>query len=257
MTRTGTDTQPAVDWRSWVDSWDAQQAGYVADREGRLSFCWDVLEGLGAAPGTLVDLGAGTGALSARALRRFPGARVLAVDIDPFLTELGRRTLGDQVEWVISDLREPHWAASVPEDGVDAVCSATALHWLEPEDGRRLAEVLATKLRPGGVFLNYDSLPLSAEENPRLAAFARALRHEHARSQHARGVQDWESWWEAARNEPAFADLLAQRDRVFASRRSPSGIGFQDMVRALRDNGFAEVDTLAQDAERRLLVAIR
>jgi SAM-dependent methyltransferase len=246
-----------VDWQAWVDGWDSQQAGYVAERERRLSFAFDVVERLGAAPGTLLDLAAGPGTVSARALRRFPGARVLAVDADPFLMELGRRTLGDRVRWIRADLREDSWAAQIADAELDAVCSTTALHWLGPDETRLLAAVLAAKLRPGGVFVNYDSLPLSAEQNPRLAALATDLRHERARERQARGAQDWESWWASARREPAFAGLIAERDRIFSGGGTPSRVELQEMVEALRVAGFTEVDTLAQEAERRLLVAIR
>lgn len=251
------DSGAEVDWQAWVDSWDAQQAGYVVDREARMAFMFYVLERLDAAPGTLLDLACGTGTIAERALRRFPGADVLALDVDPFLTELGRRTLGDQVTWIDADLRDEGWDAELPNANLDAVCSATALHWLSSPDVERLADVLTAKLRPGGVFLNYDSMPLSPDENPRLSTLATKLRHEHADEQHTRGARDWQSWWQLARSEPAFEQLLTRREQIFGQRTPGPPAPRDEMVRALRSRGFAEVDTLAQSADRHLLVAIR
>lgn len=251
------DRRDQVDWQAWVDSWDAQQAGYVVDREARMAFMLDLLERLDAAPGALLDLACGTGTISERALRRFPAAEVFALDVDPFLMELGRRTLGQRVNWIDADLREQGWGADLADAHLDAACSATALHWLAAPDVQRLADVLAAKLRPGGVFLNYDSMPLPPDEHPRLSTLATKLRHEHAAEQQSRGAQDWQSWWGLARSEPAFEQLLARRDEVFGQRSPGPPVPRDEMVRALRERGFAEVDTLAQSADRHLLVAIR
>ena len=55
----------------------------------------------------------------------------------------------------------------------------------------------------------------------------------------------------------AFAPLLAERDRRFGERRNGQGSTLADHVHALVKAGFAEVDTLTQWADRRMLVAIR
>jgi len=38
--------QPALDWQGWLRRWDAQQTGYIPDREDRFTAMLDVLEAL-------------------------------------------------------------------------------------------------------------------------------------------------------------------------------------------------------------------
>jgi hypothetical protein len=46
-----------VDWPSWLDRWDAQQTGYLPDREVRFAVMFDVLEVLLPPEFVAVDLG--------------------------------------------------------------------------------------------------------------------------------------------------------------------------------------------------------
>lgn len=138
----------------------------------------------------------------------------------------------------------------------DAVCSATALHWLDAEHVERLAETLARRIRRGGVFANLDALIIEPE-HPRLAALGRALRTGPATESHAAGVETWDQWWSAAAATDAFAPLLTERARRFGPRRHGDGTTLACHVEALRKAGFVEVDTIAQWGDRRLLIAIR
>ena len=51
---------------------------------------------------------------------------------------------------MLNDLRQPSWIEAV-ESPVDAVVSATALHWLTPEQLAGLYRQIAQVLRPGGI----------------------------------------------------------------------------------------------------------
>lgn len=57
--------------------------------------------------------------------------------------------------------------------------------------------------------------------------------------------------------EPELAELFARRNKVFGSRRHSDGTTLNQWDTALCDAGFAEVGTLIQINDRRLLVAIR
>jgi hypothetical protein len=62
-------------------------------------------------------------------LQRFPQARCIAVDLDPFLLTIGRQTLGDmdgRLCWVEVDLNTPAWIEALGVTQVDAVLSTTA-----------------------------------------------------------------------------------------------------------------------------------
>jgi len=164
-----------LDAPAWLRRWDRQQGGYVPEREETFALMLDVLERLGAAPGRLLDLGCGPGSLADRALARFPGAHVVGLDLDPVMLELGRRTLGDRIQWVEADLRSPGWPGALARGRFDAVVSATALHWLDAGRLPALAEGITSVLRPGGVFVNFDTV-LVDPANPRLAALTKDLR---------------------------------------------------------------------------------
>lgn len=243
-----------LDAAGWVHRWNLQQGLHVPDRDATFGLMLDVLERLDAAPGRLLDLGCGPGSLAARVLARFPDAEVIGLDLDPVLLELARRTLGDRVRWLRADLRRPDWAAMLGGAVLDAVVSATALHWLAPEQVDALAVALAAHLRPGGVFANCDTMPIDPS-NPRLAALAQQLRP--AADPTAEAPENWDVWWAALGQEPELTELLAERARLFGSAPRRTAITLNGFDAALRAAGFAEVATLRQVADRCLLVAVR
>lgn len=242
-----------IDAEQWLRRWDAQQERYIPDREELFGLVLDVVEGLDATPGRLLDLACGPGSLTSRAVDRFPGAEIVGVDVDPVMLDLARRTTGDRVRWVDADLSRPEWTASV-SGPFDAAVSATALHWLPESALPALAEQVAAVLRPGGVFVNVDTL-LADPAAPRLAALTRRLREERTDRGLATG-EDFRAWWDALGAEPALADGFAERARRFADH-VPGGSTLPAWEDALRRAGFAEVGTLTQAFDRRMLVAIR
>ncbi|MGH3848725.1 MAG: class I SAM-dependent methyltransferase, partial [Pseudonocardiaceae bacterium] len=135
-----------LDAVAWVRRWDRQQAGYIPDREQTFALMLDVLERLSAAPGRLLDLACGPGSLSDRTIARFRNAEVVGLDLDPVMLELGRRTLGDRVQWIEADLRSPDWTQRLSTVKFDAVVSATALHWLDAGHLPHVSEGLAALL---------------------------------------------------------------------------------------------------------------
>jgi SAM-dependent methyltransferase len=107
-----TRTASGIDWHAWLRRWDAQQAGYLPDREFRFTAMLDVLDILLPPELVALDLACGPGAISQRLLARFPRARSVAVDLDPVLLALGQGALGTmdgRLRWV-------GIAASLPGD---------------------------------------------------------------------------------------------------------------------------------------------
>lgn len=245
-----------IDWTNWLARWDRQQAGYLPDRDEQFELMLTIVEKLAGTPHRFVDLACGPGSISARAKARFPGAEIVGVDLDPFLLEIARNAVPG-VRFEEADLRTDGWDAVLRDDQVDAVCSATALHWLDPADLDELAQTLARRIRPGGVFLNADTMRLGPNEVPRLDAVAVELRNQIWADSHAAGVEDWQAWWDAAAAEPAFADLLAERDRRFADRATSREITLTDTLESFRKAGFTEVAVLHQVADKHLVAAIR
>ncbi len=218
----------------------------------------EIVERLAGKPQRFVDLACGPGSISARAAARFPQAEIIGLDLDPFLLEIARQAVAsDHISFAEANLRTPGWDAVLGEDQVDAVCSATALHWLDPADLDAVAQTLGRRIRPGGVFLNADTLRLGPDEVPRLDALAVELRDEIWADSHAHGIEDWQTWWDAAAAEPAFADLLAERETRFADRWKGRDITLTDTIQSFRKAGFTEVAVLGQVADKHLFAAIR
>ncbi len=181
------------------------------------------MERLAAEPDLLaLDLAAGPGSASARLLRRLPGSRSVAVDADPVLLRLGEGAQGDhggRLRWVQADLRDPAWVDARGQDTFDAVISTTALHWLTPPEVAQVYRQLAGLLRPGGVLLNGDLLPLPAHLS-RIRAAVEAVDERRQAAALAGGSQAWQDWWDTLRSEPALRDAFAERDRLW-----PGGTG--------------------------------
>jgi SAM-dependent methyltransferase len=109
-----------------------------------------VTERAGAGARRLLDLGAGTGTGAVGLARRFPGAEVIAVDVEPGSLAVLREAaaalgLAERVSAVVANL-DDGW----PDLGVlDVTWASMSLHHLA-DPGRVLGNVLAAT-RPGGL----------------------------------------------------------------------------------------------------------
>jgi SAM-dependent methyltransferase len=246
---------------AWIDRWDAQQQDFMPEREQRFTALIDaVAEGAGRADPLILDLGCGPGSLSVRLLDRLPRATVIAVDADPLLLALGRAAWADRegLRFADLDLRVPGWAGQLELDrAVDAAVSTTALHWLPPAALTALYAEIASVLRPGGLMLDGDHLREDTAQAPTLERLGRALIECEVRRHPAAG-ETWAGWWSAARADPALGGLLAQREQRGIEGEhhgSPSG-RLAVHVEALTKAGFAEIGTLWQLGDNRLLCAV-
>lgn len=252
-----------IDWHHWLARWDAQQTGYLPDREDRFEAMATVLAELLPAEFVALDLACGPGSLSQRLLAHFPQARSVAVDLDPVLLALGQGALGTmdgRLRWVDADLCDPKWVEALGEQQFDAVVSTTALHWLPVPDLVRVYHQVAKLLRPGGVFLNGDNMKFSAQL-PSLQKVAKAVRDEQWQDERFAqlGVETWAQWWAALGKEAAPADLLAERERRFGWRSPDNWVnGGRDLQSgALLDAGFQEVGIIWQRFDNCVLMAVR
>ena len=249
--------------RGWINHWDAQQQGYLPDREDRFTALIDAVEAAAGRPDPLIlDLGSGPGSLAVRLLRRIPAATVVAIDADPLTLGLGRAAWREVpgLRFVDADLRTPGWSVALGLDRQpDGAVSTTALHWLPEAALTALYAELATVLRPGGLLLNGDHMR-NDDSEPTLVRLGRALIEREEQRRFPDGLAEtWTDWWESAAADPALADLVAEREarRVDSEHHgSPSG-RLSVHLAALRSAGFAEVGTLWQRGENRLLCAVR
>lgn len=264
---TGPPELDAAAARDWIERWDRQQEVYLADREDRFTALIDALEAGARRPDPLVlDLGCGPGSLAVRLLKRLPQATVIAVDADPVTLGLGRAAYGDVpgLRFEDADLRTPGWAGRIglpPDRNVDAVVSATALHWLSGAELTSLYAILAGLLEPGGLFLDGDHFRLNEVASPVLARLDRILEEkENARrfpEGHAGRAEDWEQWWRAVASDAVLSAAAAERERRGVGHHGPESVRLAVHTAALRAAGFTEIGTLWQRGGNRLLCAVR
>ncbi|MEW6583672.1 MAG: methyltransferase domain-containing protein, partial [Actinomycetota bacterium] len=114
----------------------------------------------GVAPAGVLELGCGTGYLTERLVRRFPGARITAVDLADGMVRAARERLGPgaRVELAVADVEE------VPWDGrrFDLVVSNATIQWLAAPAATMAS--LGRALAPGGVMLHATFGPQTFRE---------------------------------------------------------------------------------------------
>ena len=244
---------PRDEGEAWLESWDRQQELYLPDREERLGFLTGMVVLARAGERLRVlDLACGPGSLTRRLLSGAPDTHIVAVDFDPVLLSV-YRSVHPGVHTVESDLRRNGWARSITPE-FDAIVTATALHWLDGPAIRRLYVDLAALLRPGGVFLNADHLPLN--DCPELSRRA-ALVLQHERDALGGGRLDWDAWWDAVAHDSRLGALVQERNRRFADRGDEFTPAVGWHLSALREAGFVEQAVVWRRGRDAIVAAVR
>ena len=252
-------SSPPPGWAdSWQRSWDRLEDALVGERGARIAALLDVVEAVAGPAPTVVDLGCGPGSVTRRLLDRLPRARCLGVDVDPVLLTLASATFAadGRVRLVRADLRDPTWADALPERRVDAVVTATALHWLAAGTVTRLYRDLATLIRPGGVFAHAEQMPLGGM--PRLGPALAAV-EAGRRPGPAAGRRRWDAWWRRVAGDPHLAAAAVERRAVFAAgypaeEFSPPA---EWHLAALADAGFTEAGVVWRSGQAGVVAALR
>lgn len=121
-----------------------------------------------------VDIGAGQGWLSEAVLRRFPEARVVALDGSPTMLSRAAGQLapyGDRVEFRRFRLEDPSWIRELNAP-VRAFLSCLVIHHVDGEAKRRLYAQLHARLESGGALLIADVIEPTSEPMRRHVAAA-------------------------------------------------------------------------------------
>ncbi|MCC2111591.1 MAG: class I SAM-dependent methyltransferase [Hyphomicrobiales bacterium] len=105
---------------------------------------------------SILDLGAGTGLLSAVVASAFPQAAITLADISPAQLDIARARFAEMnraVEILAGDF------CALPLGGpYDAVISSLAIHHIEDAEKTDLFEKVFDALAPGGVFINAEQV---------------------------------------------------------------------------------------------------
>lgn len=250
--------------QTWIDRWDRQQEESLPDREDRFTVLIDAVEaGVGRKDPFVLDLGCGPGSLATRLLDRIPDATVIGIDADPVTLALGRAAYGasyPNLRFVDVDLRVPGWSSRLGlQSTADAAVSTTALHWLSEPELAALYKELASVMTPGGLLLDGDHFQLDERDSPTLARLDRAMRErEDARRFPDGHDETWRGWWEAIAADPLLRGFASERERrrVEAGHHGSESTQLAIHLNALKAAGFAEIGTLWQRGDNRLLCGV-
>jgi len=104
----------------------------------------------------ILDVGAGTGLMSAFFHEKYPDAKITLVDISKdMLKKAEERFDGNQN---VSFLNADFATVDLPENHYDVVVSGLAIHHLPDELKQQLFGKIAKTLKPGGWFINADQV---------------------------------------------------------------------------------------------------
>lgn len=175
-------------------------------------------------PLRVLDLGAGTGILTAMVAARFPNSRVTLVDASVEMLRVARRRFAGEAgrfEFRVMD----HARKPLPgrPRGYDLVVSALSIHHLTHGDKRELFEKIHRALANGGWFVNADQVqgPTPGAEEEYQAEWLRRVR--------LAGVSDGE--------------LSAALVRMKADKNAT----LESQMAWLRDAGFGSVEHLYEE----------
>jgi len=199
-----------------ADAYDVEIRRLIPHYDEMIETGVEVLTALARPDGLVLDLGGGTGALSAAVLEGLPGIRLTVLDVDVDMLGEARRRLarfGDRGSFQEGSFLDPLPPA-------DVVVASLALHHVHDlERKTALYRAIYDALSPGGVLLNLDAAVTEGERlNGLVFGRMAAAMGEH-------GIDDTE----ARRHFAAWAE----EDRYFS---------LDAELHALREAGFEEVE---------------
>jgi tRNA (cmo5U34)-methyltransferase len=216
------------DYGKQAAEYDELAARTIPDME---RFYRTVTDALPERGGGVLELGCGTGLLTARIRKTRPEAAITCIDRSPAMLGIARKKPElDGVTWTEGDIRDP-W----PAGPYDAVVSTFCLLALEPDGQRAVLEKAYRALRPGGVCITGCVVrPEDAEEEERL-------------------LVRWEAFMRDAGLDPA--EIRRQRASWDGARaRIPTLEGFSGLLEAA---GFSRIRCPYHRGLYAVVVAVR
>lgn len=217
------------------------QDWYIPHRRERFELMMGLIASTQKEVRGVLDLGCGTGSLMLAVLEKFPDAYVFGIDFDPTLLPLAEKRLfkfRERIRLILADLRDESWPRTVPGE-VNAVVSATALHWLSPEQLSRLYSRIGKILQPGGIFLNADHV---CSSNPKIQTGWKEHREQMRKELKSDRADDWEGFWKDY-EQALQIDIQGLRGKLEQPwEGSERGFPLEWHFEKLRASGFEAID---------------
>lgn len=105
--------------------------------------------------GRILDLGAGTGLLTEKVIKKYPNAEYTLVDIADGMLEVAKERFKgrDNINFKVEDYRN-----GINGGKYDAIISSMSIHHLDSNEKKRLYKNIFNSLKEGGVFVNADQV---------------------------------------------------------------------------------------------------
>lgn len=174
----------------------------------------------------ILDLGAGTGLLSALCAVRYPRASFVLVDVAEAMLRKAEERFADRPGSFTTF--EMDYREQLPAGPFEAVVSALSIHHLSDQEKRTLFRRIHEALAPGGMFVNAEHVQGETREQER----------------------EWDAWWERRARALGSNDdeIAAARERMTQDRCST----LTEQLRWLGEAGF--VDVFSPFQEKRFAV---
>ncbi|KIL99245.1 tRNA (uridine-5-oxyacetic acid methyl ester) 34 synthase [Paramagnetospirillum magnetotacticum MS-1] len=185
------------------------------------------------APGRarILDLGAGTGLLSALVAERLPDAHLVLTDLAEAMLDKARARFARHSAPV--EFRVMSHLDLAEEGGYDVVMSALSIHHLEDDGKQAVYAAMARATRPGGLVVNADQV---AGDTPEMEA------------------RYWTHWHEAVQRAGIPAEEIAAAiERQTLDRRTP----LAPQLDWLRLAGLAQVECRYKNVSFAVMAGIR
>ncbi|ACL16083.1 class I SAM-dependent methyltransferase [Methanosphaerula palustris] len=132
--------------------YDAQRRWIIPDIDAFYSAAVWAAEWKGDTP-KILDIGAGTGLLSALLQEKYPKAHLTLLDFAEQMLNVARERFAGRTDlrYITGDYRDVDLCG-----GYDLICSALSIHHLPDEEKAGLYHRIYDALNPGGVFVNAD-----------------------------------------------------------------------------------------------------
>lgn len=104
-------------------------------------------------PPQVLDIGAGTGLMSAFLLQKFPDAVITLMDFSENMLNVARKRFAgnENIHYLVRD-----YSNSDIGGPYDIICSALSIHHLSSDNKQQLFRNIYAALSPGGMFVNAD-----------------------------------------------------------------------------------------------------
>lgn len=217
-------------FNKFAQEYDAQRAFIIPQMQEYYGAAVWAMEA-GSPDPAVLDVGAGTGLLSAYLLEKFPGARLTLMDISEKMLDQARIRFASRpgtqylvCDYSCSDLRGPY----------DIICSALSIHHLAPEDKQQLFRRIFAALKPGGMFVNADQ---ALGETPYFTQ---------------RYLDYWNAFLRSGpMTEEQHAEILKRRDTLDRNEK------LSDQLAWLKNAGFSGVDVVYRNRTFIVTVAVK